>query len=99
MKRILAIFNGKLDSLKKERKIKRIMRSIEIATDNAEDAKEAIENQMEDLADSLPETEDLNSFVQTVSDLIGEKEEQELIIARLKKIKAYLEEDIKVKAD
>ena len=99
MKRILAIFNGKLDSLKKERKIKRIMRSIEIAADNAEDAKETIENKMEDLADSLPETEDLNSFVQKVSDLIGEKEEQELIIARLKKIKAYLEEDIKVKVE
>lgn len=99
MKRILAIFNGKLDDLKKERKIKRIMRSIEIAVDNAEETKEAIENQMEDLADTLPEIEDTNSFVQKVSDLIGEKEEQELIIARLKKIKAYLEEDIKVKAD
>ena len=99
MKRILAIFNDKLDSLKKERKIKRIMRSIEIAADNAEDAKETIENKMEDLVDTLPETEDMDSFVQKVSDLIGEKEEQELIIARLKKIKAYLEEDIKVKAD
>lgn len=99
MKRILAIFNDKLDSLKKERKIKRIMRSIEIATDNAEDAKETIENKMEDLVDTLPEIEDMDLFVQKVSDLIGEKEEQELIIARLKKIKAYLEEDIKVKAD
>ena len=99
MKRIYAIFNDKLDSLKKERKIKRIMRAIEIATDNAEDTKEAIENQMEDLTDTLPEIEDINSFVQRVSDLIGEKEEQELIIARLKKIKAYLEEDIKVKAE
>lgn len=99
MKRILAIFNDKLDGLKKERKIKRIMRSIEIAADNAEDAKEAIENKMEDLADTLPEIEDTNSFVQKVSDLIGEKEEQELIIARLNKIKAYLEEDIQVKAE
>ena len=99
MKRIYAIFNDKLDSLKKERKIKRIMRAMEIATDNAEDTKEAIENQMEDLTDTLPEIEDINSFVQRVSDLIGEKEEQELIIARLKKIKAYLEEDIKVKAE
>lgn len=99
MKRILAIFNGKLDGLKKERKIKRIMRSIEIAVDNAEETKEAIENQMEDLADTLPEIEDTNSFVQKVSDLIGEKEEQELIITRLKEIKAYLEEDIKVKAE
>ena len=99
MKRIYAIFNDKLDSLKKERKIKRIMRAIEIATDNAEDTKEAIENQMEDLTDTLPEIEDINSFVQRVSDLIGEKEEQELIIVRLKKIKAYLEEDIKVKAE
>lgn len=99
MKRIFAIFNDKLDSLKKERKIKRVMRSIEIAADNAEDAKEAIENKMEDLVDNLPETENMDSFVQKVSDLIGEKEEQELIIARLNKIKAYLEEDIKVKAD
>lgn len=97
MKRIFAIFNDKLDSFKKERKIKRIMRSIEIATDNAEDAKEAIENKMEDLADKLPESEDLNSFIQEVSDLIEAKEEQELVIARLKKIKAYLEEDIEIK--
>ena len=99
MKRILAIFNDKLNGLKKERKIKRVMRSIEIAADNAEDAKEAIENKMEDLVDTLPETEDMNSFVQKFSDLIGEKEEQELIIARLNKIKAYLEEDIKVKVE
>lgn len=96
MKRIIATFNNKLDGLKKERKIKRVMRSIEIAADNAEDAKEAIENKMEDLIDTLPETENIDSFVQKVSDLIGEKEEQELIIARLNKIKAYLEEDIKV---
>ena len=98
MKRIIAIFNNKLDDLKKERKIKRVMRSLEIAADNAEDAKEAIENKMEDLVDTLPETENIDSFVQKVSDLIGEKEEQELIIARLNKIKAYLEEDIKVKS-
>lgn len=98
MRRIIAIFNNKLDDLKKERKIKRVMRSLEIAADNAEDAKEAIENKMEDLVDTLPETENMDSFVQKVSDLIGEKEEQELIIARLNKIKAYLEEDIKVKS-
>jgi len=99
MKRIIAIFNDKLNGLKKERKIKRVMRSIEIAADNAEDAKEAIDNKMEDLVDTLPEIEKMDSFVQKVSDLIGEKEEQELIIARLKKIKAYLEEDIKVKVE
>lgn len=98
MKRIIAIFSNKLDDLKKERKIKRVMRSLEIAADNAEDAKEAIENKMEDLVDTLPETENMDSFVQKISDLIGEKEEQELIIARLNKIKAYLEEDIKVKS-
>ena len=99
MKRIFAVFNDKLDSLKKERKIKRVMRSIEIAADNAEDAKEAIENKMEDLVDTLPKTEDMDLFVRKVSDLIGEKEQQELIIARLNNIKAYLEEDIKVKAE
>lgn len=97
MKRILAIFNGKLESLKKERKIKRLMRSIEIAVDNAEDAKETIDNKMDDLADTLPQCEDTNSFVQEMSDLIGQKEEQELIITRLTKIKAYLEEEVEVK--
>ena len=97
MKRIFAIFNDKLESLKKERKIKRLMRSIETAVDNAEDAKEAIDNKMEDLADTLPQCDDTNSFVQKMSDLIGQKEEQELIITRLTKIKAYLEEEVEVK--
>lgn len=96
MKRILAILNSKMDSIKKERKMKRLFRAIDICSDNAEEAIEQISNKIDDLADTLSTTDDLNKFVQNLSDLIGEKEEQMLIIERLKKVKSYLEEDIDV---
>lgn len=97
MKRILAIFNNKLDEIKKERRIKRIMRSIDIAMDNAEEQKESINDKISSLADALITDEDSNEVIQRLSDQFDALEEQDAIISRLKRIKSYLEEDIDVK--
>ena len=96
MKRIVAAFEKKVESCKAERKMKRVMRSIDIAKDNALDAIEAIECQKSELVEGLPEITDFDSFVGRLSALMDEQEAQKAVVERLEAIKAYLDEEIKV---
>lgn len=97
LKRIIAAFNGKLESLKIDRNIKRISRSIDIAKDNALDTIEELDCKKADLVESLPTVTDFNKFLQDLSDLIEEQEEQTALIKRLEDIDKYLNEEITVK--
>ena len=46
--------------------------------------------------EKLPEATDYDCILQQLGDYIGEQEEQQAIIERVEKVKAYLDEDIKV---
>lgn len=96
MKRIIAAFQNKLESMKAERNMKRVFRATETASDNAKDKIEEIDAQMSDLVESLPACTDFNGFIQKLSDLMEEQETQKAIIERLAKIDKYLNEDVKV---
>lgn len=96
MKRILAFFENKVESIKKDRQIKRCYRSLDIARDNALDAIDAIELNKSKLMEKLPEATNYDCILQQLGDYIGQQEETQAIIERIEKIKAYLDEDIKV---
>ena len=96
MERIVAAFKNKLESIKSERNIKRISRSIETAKDNALDAIEDLEAKKAELVEKLPTCSDYKVFIQELSDLIGEQETQQTIVSRLEEIEKYLKEDVKV---
>jgi len=95
MKRIIAATQGKLDKTKAERKVKRVFRAIDIAQDNAKDALDVAKDKK---ADILTKVNDLQAedLVNQLSDCITEEENAQATIDRLEKIKAYLEEDIKI---
>jgi hypothetical protein len=97
LKRIIAAFNGKLESLNIDRNVKRISRSIDIAKDNALDTIEELDCKKADLVESLPTVTDFNKFLQDLSDLIEEQENQTALIKRLEDIEKYLNEEITVK--
>ena len=99
MKRILAFFENKVEAVKKERQVKRIYRTLDIAKDNAADKIDAIELKKSELMESLPKASDLDSIVRELSEYIGEQEEQQEIIKRADKVKAYLDEDVEVVED
>lgn len=96
MKRILAIIQERMGEQKAERKIKRFFRAIDIATDNATDAIDEYESRIADLAETLPDVTDFENFVQELSSLIDNREEQRAVVERLKEIKAYFEEEVDV---
>ena len=95
MKRIIAAVQEKLDEIKAERKVKRVFRAIDIAQDNAKDALDIAKDKKADTLDKINDLE-AEDFVNQLSDCIAEEEDAQAIIDRLKKIKAYLEEDIKI---
>ena len=96
MKRIIAALSGKVEKVKMERKVNRINRAIETATDNAKDAIDRIEEQKANLVEKISMLEDTNAVICELSNLIGDQEEQEATIERLEKVKAYLNDEIEV---
>lgn len=99
MKRIIAALSGKVEKVKMERRINRVNRAIESATDNAQDEIERIEEKKAKLLASLSTDADTNDVISSISDLIGQQEAQEDVIARLDKVKAYMNEDIIVEGE
>lgn len=97
MKRILAILNNKLDEVKKERTIRRIERAIGTAIDNAQDAIEDLELKIDEIAEKLSNANDINGYIQSISNKMDSIEEQKATIARLNKIKDYFNEEIDIK--
>lgn len=95
MKRIIAAVQEKLDETKAERKVKRVFRAIDIAHDNAKDAIDIAKDKKADILDKINALE-AEDFVNQLSDCIAEEEDAQATIDRLEKIKAYLEEDIKI---
>lgn len=94
MKRIIAALKGKLEAVQLERKQKRFERGIDTAVDNAYDALDRIEEEKARIASTIATANDIPSVINRLSQKFDEQEEQEAIIERLKKIKAYMNEDV-----
>jgi len=99
MKRIVAALKNKVESLKLDRKISRVYRSIDTAKDNAEDTIDKLKEEMCDLLGELEKTSEVNGIITKISDKIGNIEEQKEIIERLNKVKEFIEEDVEVEKD
>lgn len=96
MKRIIAALSGKLEKIQMDRKINRINRAIESATDNARDAIDRIEEEKMFAIKHLTNVSEVAPIINRLSDLIDQQEEQEAIIQRLASVKKYIDEDIEV---
>jgi hypothetical protein len=99
MKRIVAALKNKVESLKLDRKISRVYRSIDTAKDNAEDTIDKLKEEMCDLLGELEKTSEVNGIITKISDKIGNIEEQKEIIKRLNKVKEFIEEDVEIEKD
>lgn len=99
MKRIVAALKNKVESLKLDRKISRVYRSIDTAKDNAEDTIDKLKEEMCDLLGELEKTSEVNGIITKISYKIGNIEEQKEIIERLNKVKEFIEEDVEVEKD
>lgn len=99
MKRIIAALSGKVEKIKMDRKINRVNRAIESATDNARDAIDRIEEEKSNAMKRFANEPEVNCIINKISDLIDKQEEQEAVIQRLEKVRAYLNEDIKVEEE
>jgi uncharacterized membrane-anchored protein YjiN (DUF445 family) len=99
MKRIIAALSGKVEKFKMERKVNRVNRAIESATDNANDAIERIEEEKSNLMKRIANEPEVSGIINHLSELIDQQEEQEAIIARLEKVSAYINEDIETEGE
>lgn len=94
--RIQAALEGVLETAKSERKIKKVQRSIENSLDNAQERIEDLTAKLTTTLAGISKTDDVNSVIQTLSNIKGDIEEQEEIIERLKWIKEFVNADIEV---
>ena len=96
MKRIIAALTNKVEKLKLERKVNRVDRSIETAKDNAHDAIDRLKEEASELLSQLANCSEVNGIITRLSDKIGAMEEQEEILKRLDKVKAFIDEDVEI---
>ena len=96
MKRIIAALTNKVEKLKLDRKVNRVERSIETAKDNAHDAIDRLNEEASELLSQLATCSEVNGIITKLSDKIGAIEEQEEILKRLDKVKAFINEDVSV---
>ena len=99
MKRIIAALTNKVEKLKLDRKVNRVERSIETAKDNAHDAIDRLNEEASELLSQLATCSEVNGIITKLSDKIGAIEEQEEILKRLDKVKAFINEDVNVEED
>ena len=96
MKRIIAALTNKVEKLKLDRKVNRVNRSIETAKDNAHDAIDRLNEEAGELLSQLATRSEVNGIITELSDKIGAIEEQEEILKRLDKVKAFIDEEVDV---
>jgi len=96
MKRIIAALTNKVEKLKLDRKVNRVERSIETAKDNAHDAIDRLNEEASELLSQLATCSEVNGIITRLSDKIGAIEEQEEILKRLDKVKAFINEEVDV---
>ena len=99
MKRIIAALTNKVEKLKLDRKVNRVERSIETAKDNAHDAIDRLNEEASELLSQLATCSEVNGIITRLSDKIGAIEEQEEILKRLDKVKAFINEEVDVEED
>ena len=99
MKRIIAALTNKVEKLKLDRKVNRVERSIDTAKDNAHDAIDRLNEEASELLSQLATCSEVNGIITKLSDKIGAIEEQEEILKRLDKVKAFINEDVSVEED
>ena len=99
MKRIIAALTNKVEKLKLDRKVNRVERSIETAKDNAHDTIDRLNEEASELLSQLATCSEVNGIITKLSDKIGAIEEQEEILKRLDKVKAFINEDVSVEED
>ena len=96
MKRIIAALTNKVEKLKLDRKVNRVNRSIETAKDNAHDAIDRLNEEAGELLSQLATRSEVNGIITELSDKIGAIEEQEEILKRLDKVKAFIDEEVEI---
>ena len=96
MKRIIAALTNKVEKLKLDRKVNRVNRSIETAKDNAHDAIDRLNEEASELLSQLATCSEVNGIITKLSDKIGAIEEQEEILKRLDKVKAFIDEEVEI---
>ena len=99
MKRIIAALTNKVEKLKLDRKVNRVERSIDTAKANAHDAIDRLNEEASELLSQLATCSEVNGIITKLSDKIGAIEEQEEILKRLDKVKAFINEDVSVEED
>ncbi len=87
---------NKVEKLKLDRKVNRVNRSIETAKDNAHDAIDRLNEEASELLSQLATCSEVNGIITKLSDKIGAIEEQEEILKRLDKVKAFIDEEVEI---
>ena len=97
--RIMLALQKKLACKQNESKVKRLGKGIEIALCNAEEQVARAEDRLDNLIENFNVDTDIQPFIQDVSRALYSKDEAESAIKQLKRIQAYLFEELDIPED
>lgn len=97
MKKLLATLQGKLENRRAENKVKRVEAALDLAALNFKTQKDDNECKLEELIEQFNDSDkDVESVIQEISDTITNIEEAEEGLKKVKKIRAFLFEEVTV---
>lgn len=97
--RIMLALNKKLAGKRNDAKINRLQKGIEVALANAEEQKAKAEDSLDSLIENFNVETDIQFFIQNVSKALYSKDDAESAISQLKRIQAYLFEELDIPKD
>lgn len=97
--RIMLALQKKLACKQNKAKVKRLEKGIEIALCNAEERVACAEDKLSNLTQNFDVDTDVPTFIKEVSSAMYSKDEAESAIKQLKRIQAYLFEELEVPED
>lgn len=97
--RIMLALNKKLAGKRNEAKINRLQKGIEVALANAEEQKAKAEDRLDSLIENFNIDVDIQPFIQDISKALYSKDDAESAIKQLKRIQAYLFEEMSIPED
>lgn len=97
--RIMLALNKKLAGKRNEAKINRLQKGIEVALANAEEQKAKAEDRLDSLIENFNVDVDIQPFIQDISKALYSKDDAESAIKQLKRIQAYLFEEMSIPED
>lgn len=94
MKRLESFLKKKAEEIKVSMRMKKVETALQTAKNNAEEQKINAELKLQSIMESMADSNNITDCIISISEAFDEIDEAELTLARIEKIKAWMNEEV-----